>query len=74
MVSFMGSSVSLGQRERDDGCRLRRLLSHIVAVGLSFPILLILNQLPPATIALNFGLQVFWVIALLGLFSAASRR
>jgi ABC-2 type transport system permease protein len=36
---------------------------------LSFPVLLLLNQLPPEMVALNFGLQVFWAIALFALFN-----
>lgn len=43
-------------------------------LGLSFPVLLLLNQLSPELIALNFGLQVFWIAALLLLFNAVWRR
>lgn len=38
-------------------------------LGLSFPVLLILNQLSAEQIALNFGLQVLWIGALYGLFA-----
>lgn len=37
-------------------------------LGLSFPVLLLLNQLPPEKIALNFGLDLVWLIALYFLF------
>jgi ABC-2 type transport system permease protein len=43
-------------------------------LGLSFPVLLILNQLTPEQIALNFGLQVAWLIALYTLFIFVWRR
>lgn len=37
-------------------------------LGLSFPILLILNRLPPDRVALNFALQVAWLMALYAVF------
>lgn len=37
-------------------------------LGLSFPVLVLLNQLPPEKIALNFGLDVVWLVALYALF------
>ncbi len=40
----------------------------------SFPVLLLLNQMPPERIALNFGLQVFWLVALFLLFSFVWKR
>lgn len=43
-------------------------------LGLSFPVLLILNKLPPQQIALNFGLQVAWLIALYAMFMFVWRR
>jgi ABC-2 type transport system permease protein len=43
-------------------------------LGLSFPVLVLLNQLPPDKIALNFALQVIWVIALYALFTFMWRR
>lgn len=43
-------------------------------LGLSFPILLVLNQLPPDMIALNFGLQIFWLIVLFTLFAFMWRK
>ncbi|MCS7055743.1 MAG: ABC-2 family transporter protein [Thermoflexales bacterium] len=43
-------------------------------LGLSFPVLLILNQLPAEQIALNFGLQVFWIGALYGAFALLWRQ
>jgi ABC-2 type transport system permease protein len=43
-------------------------------LGLSFPTLLLLNQLPPQTIALNFGLQAAWLIGLYALFAFTWRR
>lgn len=43
-------------------------------LSMSFPVLLILNQLSPQQIALNFGLQVVWLIALYVLFTWVWRR
>jgi len=43
-------------------------------LGLSFPVLLLLNQLSPELIALNFGLQVFWIIVLFVLFAVVWKR
>ena len=37
-------------------------------LGVSFPILLLLNKLTPEEIAFNFALGIFWLLALLGLF------
>lgn len=37
-------------------------------LGLSFPVLLILNQLSPDRVALNFALQVAWLMALYAVF------
>lgn len=37
-------------------------------LGLSFPVLLLLNKLTPEQILLNFVLGIFWTLALLGLF------
>jgi ABC-2 type transport system permease protein len=41
---------------------------------LSFPVLLLLNQLPPDMIVLNFGLAVFWLAVLFALFMFVWRR
>ncbi len=38
-------------------------------LGLSFPVLLLLNQLPPEKIALNFGLEIIWLLILYALFN-----
>lgn len=43
-------------------------------LGLSFPILLILNRLPPDRVALNFALQVAWLMALYAVFRWAWGR
>lgn len=43
-------------------------------LGASFPILLLLNQLPPERIVLNYGLQALWLIALYALFGFVWRR
>jgi ABC-2 type transport system permease protein len=43
-------------------------------LGLSFPVLLLLNQLPPETIVLNFGRQLVWLAILYALFSAVWGR
>jgi ABC-2 type transport system permease protein len=43
-------------------------------LGLSFPVLLILNRLPADQIALNFGLQVVWIGALYGAFTLLWRQ
>lgn len=40
----------------------------------SFPLLLLLNRMPAQQMALNFGLQVFWLIVLYALFRAVWRR
>lgn len=37
-------------------------------LGISFPVLVLLNQLPPDKIILNYGLGVFWVVALYAMF------
>jgi ABC-2 type transport system permease protein len=38
-------------------------------LGVSFPVLLLLNRLPPEKTMLNFGLQVLWLIVLYALFN-----
>lgn len=43
-------------------------------LGLSFPVLLVLNQLSPEKIMYNFGLQVVWLIALYALFLFVWRK
>lgn len=43
-------------------------------LSFSFPILLALNRLPPDKIALNFGLQIFWLIVLYALFNFVWRK
>lgn len=43
-------------------------------LGLSFPVLLILNQMPTETIVRNLGLQLFWVGILYALFTFVWRR
>jgi ABC-2 type transport system permease protein len=43
-------------------------------LGLSFPVLLVLNRLSPEKIMLNFGLQVFWLIVLFALFTIVWRN
>jgi ABC-2 type transport system permease protein len=51
---------------------LAQILPYQLSV--SFPVLLILNQLPPEQIALNFALQVFWLTVLFLLFMVVWRR
>ena len=41
---------------------------------LSFPVLLLLNQLSPEKVLLNFGLQIFWVFVLYGGFNLVWRQ
>ncbi|MBI5035175.1 MAG: ABC-2 family transporter protein [Chloroflexi bacterium] len=41
---------------------------------LSFPVLLLLNQLPPEEILLNFALQIFWIGVLYALFNFVWRQ
>lgn len=43
-------------------------------LGLSFPVLLLLNKLTPEQIMLNFALGVFWSLALFGLFMLMWKR
>lgn len=43
-------------------------------LGLSFPVLLVLNQLSPDKIMLNFGLQIIWLIILYALFNWVWRQ
>lgn len=43
-------------------------------LGLSFPVLVLLNALPPDLLLLNFGLQVVWLIALYILFNVVWKR
>lgn len=43
-------------------------------LGLSFPVLLLLNKLTPEQIALNYALGVFWSLALFGLFMLMWKR
>lgn len=43
-------------------------------LGLSFPVLVLLNQLPPDKLLLNFGLQVVWLVALFAIFRFAWSR
>jgi ABC-2 type transport system permease protein len=43
-------------------------------LGLSFPVLLILNQLSIEKIVLNFGLQIIWLIVLYALFNWVWRQ
>lgn len=43
-------------------------------LGLSFPVLVLLNALPPDLLQLNFGLQVVWLIALYILFNVVWKR
>lgn len=43
-------------------------------LGLSFPVLVLLNALPPDQLLLNFGLQVVWLIALYILFNVVWKR
>ncbi|MFC1465109.1 MAG: ABC transporter permease [Candidatus Brachytrichaceae bacterium NZ_4S206] len=43
-------------------------------LGLSFPVLLVLNRLPAEQIALNFGLQVVWIGVLYGAFALLWRQ
>jgi len=51
-------------------------MAHLLPyqLTLSFPILLLLNQLPLEQILLNYGLQVFWLIVLYGLFNFVWRQ
>jgi len=51
-------------------------VAHVLpfSLGVSFPVLLALNQLPPEQIALNFGLQIAWAIALGAVFMFIWRR
>lgn len=44
------------------------------SLGVSFPVLLALNQLSPVQIAINFGLQVVWAVLLGALFLFIWRR
>lgn len=43
-------------------------------LGLSFPVLLILNRLPAEALALNFGLQIAWLAALYAVFAFLWKR
>lgn len=43
-------------------------------LGISFPVLVLLNQLTPEQLLLNFGLQVFWLVVLFTLFQFAWGR
>lgn len=48
-----------------------QLLAQVLPYQLtiSFPVLVLLNQMPAETILLNYGLQIFWLIALYLLFN-----
>jgi ABC-2 type transport system permease protein len=53
-----------------------QMIAHILPyqLTLSFPVLLLLNQFPAEQIPLNFGLQVFWLVALYALFTFVWRK